>query len=1224
MNPFVHLHVHTEYSLLDGSAKVKELTSRANEMGMNALAITDHGVMFGAIDFYKAARAAGIKPILGCEVYVAPGGRKIREKSEEGNYHHLVLLAETNEGWHNLIKIVSLGFTEGFYYKPRVDIEVLRQYSKGLIALSACISGVVPAVLLGQGYDAGVKRALLYSEIFGENNFFLEIQENGIAEQNTVNKLLIKMSQETGLPLVATNDVHYINRADAEAQDILLCIQTAKTVLDENRMSMSADEFYLKSPQEMYDAFSYVPSALENTQKIADRCNVEIKFNDYHLPIFDVPNGGDPYDYLLEQCELGLLARYPDVTDLEPYRERLHFELDVIRGMGFVAYFLIVWDFIRYARENSIMVGPGRGSGAGSIVAYTLRITDIDPIPYNLLFERFLNPERVSMPDFDIDFCVERRQEVIDYVIQKYGADHVANIVTFGTMKAKAVTRDVGRALAMPYADVDRVAKMIPGDLGMSLKKALEMNPELKTAYEQEDDTKKLLDMSLRLEGLSRHAGTHAAGVIICDKPVTDYVPLNVNDGVITTQFPMGTCEEMGLLKMDFLGLRNLTVLRMAAEEVRRGKGIEVDVYTWPYGYDDPAVYELISRGQTAGVFQLESAGMTSFMRELQPQSLEDLTAGISLYRPGPMDFIPQYVEGKRNPSKIKYLHPSLKPILEATYGCIVYQEQVMQIVRDLGGFSLGRSDLIRRAMSKKNAAVMAEERRNFIHGLEEAGVPGCIKNGVDEKTGGKIFDAMDKFAAYAFNKSHAACYAAIGYQTAYMKCYYPVEFMAAMMTSVMGDSAKIASYIAECKKMNIRLLPPDVNEGYGEFSVSDGNIRFGLSAIKNVGRAAIDALVDHREKDGKYTGITDFIKRLAEADVNKRCLESLIRAGAFDSLGGKRSQYIAVYQNIQNGFAQQKKTTLTGQLSLFDMGDTEPDEAAATDELPEMGEFPKRLRLSDEKELLGIYVSGHPFAEFEETVREHTNVTSLDFATADDGEPKVKDGESVRYGGIITGKTVKYTKADNKPFCFLAVEDMYGGAEVIVFSKVYEQFGARLQNDQVLVIQGRISSREDEATKLRAQEFLFYEEMALSRAAIPRTREESSPVLSKPAPGCAAIPRTREESSLVLSKPAPGGAAEPGTHDASVPVLPKPASGGEVEVVKPSKFWIKVPKGSTAPLKSITDILSAYPGETQVMIFNETMNKKFLANSAFWVTPCDGLTRDMEGLLGAGMTKRA
>lgn len=1184
-NPFVHLHVHTEYSLLDGSAKILELTLRAKEMGMNSLAITDHGVMYGVVDFYKAAKVAGIKPVLGCEVYVAPTSRFVKERRDEGLYNHLVLLAENMEGYHNLIKLVSIGFTEGFYYKPRIDVEILRKHSKGLIALSGCLSGVVASVLLDYGYEAGKERALLYAEIFGEGNFFLELQENGVDLQNKVNKMLLRMAEETRLPLVATNDVHYIEKSDAETHDILLCIQTAKTIHDENRMRMDSDQFYLKTPQEMYAQISYAKEALENTQKIADRCNVEFKFNEYKLPVFDVPSGEDDFSYLTKQCEEGLLKRYSHIEDLAPFRERLHFELETIKKMGFVAYFLVVWDFIKYARDNSIMVGPGRGSGAGSIVAYVLKITDVDPILYNLLFERFLNPERVSMPDFDIDFCYERRQEVIDYVIEKYGADHVVNIITFGTMKARAVTRDVGRALAMPYGDVDRVAKMIPADLGMTLKKALDISPELKAAYNDEYDTRKLIDVSLRLEGLLRHASTHAAGVVICDKPVSEYVPLNLNDGVVTTQFPMGTVEELGLLKMDFLGLRTLTVLRIAAEEVKRNTGATINVHDWQYGYSDPKVYELIAKGKTSGVFQLESSGMTSFMRELQPQSLEDLTAGISLYRPGPMDFIPQYIKGKRYPSKIRYLHPTLKVILEATYGCIVYQEQVMQIVRELAGYSLGRSDLIRRAMSKKKADVMEEERRNFIHGSEKDGVPGCIKNGIPEKVANKIFDAMDKFAAYAFNKSHAACYAAIGYQTAWLKSYHPVEYMAAMMTSVMDTSTKVAGYIQECKKMGITLFPPDVNKGFAAFSVSGEHIRFGLSSIKNVGRSTVDALVEEREKNGNYKGLTDFIKRLADYDVNKRCLESLIRAGAFDSLGGKRSQYIAVYQGIQSGIAQQKKNTLSGQLSLFDMGDT-PNDTPETDELPEMGEFPKRMLLYDEKALLGIYVSGHPLAEYEETIRPHATVTSLDFGEAEllengnseavaAASANVKDGDSVKYSGIITAKSVKYTKAENKPFCLLTVEDMYGAVEVIVFSKIYEKFGSRLSEDQVLVIQGRISMREEEATKIVAQDFLFYEEMP--------------PVVS----------------SANVAKGS-------NVNTVSAAASPPPAV----------TFWLKVPKSRSVELKSITDILAAYPGETRVMIYNEAQNKKYLANKGFWVTPCDALTKAMEKLLGEGSVK--
>jgi len=1163
MQPFIHLHVHSEYSLLDGSAKIKELTTRAKEMGMDSLAITDHGAMYGVIDFYKSALDAGIKPILGCEVYVAPGSRLAKERRDEGNYH-LVLLAENEAGYRNLIKLVSLGFTEGFYYKPRVDIELLRQYSNGLIALSGCTSGVVTKVLLNQGYEKAKEQALLYNEIFGQDNFFIELQDYGPGEQREANPQLIRLSQETGIPPVVTNDVHYIQADDAKAQDILLCIQTQKTVHDQDRMSMISvsDQFYLKSPAEMYELFPYAKDALENTQKIADRCNIDIKFNDYKLPVFDVPDGKDAAGYLRELCEDGLRQRYGE--NAPTHQERLDFELGIIINMGFVDYFLIVADFIRYARDNKIMVGPGRGSGAGSIVAYVLRITDVDPIPYNLLFERFLNPERISMPDFDIDFCYERRQEVIDYVIRKYGDDHVAQIITFGTMKARAATRDVGRALAMPYADVDRIAKMIPADLGMTLAKALEISPELKKAYQEEDDTRELMDMSMRLEGVPRHSSTHAAGVVICDKPVSEYIPLNTNDGVVTTQFPMGTVEELGLLKMDFLGLRTLTVIRIAAEEVERGRGTKIDLDNWTY--DDPKVYEMISQAKTSGVFQLESGGMTSFMKELQPESLEDLTAGISLYRPGPMDFIPKYVKGKRNPAKVTYMHEKLKPILEATYGCIVYQEQVMQIVRDLAGYSLGRSDLIRRAMSKKKADVMDEERKNFIYGLEDENVPGCVKNGIPEKAASQIFDAMTDFAAYAFNKSHAACYAVVGYQTAWLKCYYPVEFMAAIMTSVMDSADKVAGYIRECKKMNITLLPPDVNEGFAAFSVSGDSIRFGLSGIKNVGRGAVDALVAEREKNGKFTGIADFIRRMSSGEVNKRCLESLIRSGAFDSLGGKRSQYVAVYANIMDGLAQTKKSTLSGQLSLFDFAPEEEAQDMQGDELPTLAEFPKRLLLHDERELLGVYISGHPLAEYESALSTRANTTTLDFLAidaSDEGEPTgrvLKDGDAIKYGGMITAKNVKYTKADNKAFCFLTVEDMYGAVEVIVFSKMYEKFGARLQVEQVVIIQGKVNSREDEATKIVAQDILFYDD---------------------------------------------------------IPDVEK-----SISAPSPQTFWIKVPKTSTAPLKSITDILTAHPGQTQVMIYNEAQNKKFLANKNFWVTISDDLIFKMEGLLGKGMVK--
>ncbi|MCL2240671.1 MAG: DNA polymerase III subunit alpha, partial [Defluviitaleaceae bacterium] len=1072
--PFAHLHVHTEYSLLDGSAKIKDLVKRAHELGMNSLAITDHGAMYGVIDFYKAAQEAGIKPVLGCEVYVAPGSRSEKVKGDWGNYLHLVLLAENEVGYHNLIKLVSIGFTEGFYYRPRVDMADIRQYSEGLIALSACLSGVVARVLLTENYANAKKVALAYDEIFGRGNFFLELGGYDDADQHRVNRELARMSEETGIPLVATNDVHYIHAEDAKAQEILLCIQTGKTMLDEDRMQFNTDQFYLKSPEEMYALFPYAHEALENTQKIADRCQVNIVFNEYKLPKFAVPADFDsPFAYLTYVCEAGLKERYGEHAPL--HKERLRYELDIIHGMGFVDYFLIVWDFIRYAREREIIIGPGRGSGAGSIVAYTLKITVIDPIAYNLLFERFLNPERISMPDFDIDFCIERRQEVIDYVVDKYGVENVSQIITFGTMAARAVTRDVGRALAMSYADVDRVAKMIPMELGITLEKALALNPELRRAFEEEADTRNLLEMALKLEGLPRHAGTHPAGVVISDRPVSDYVPLNVNDGVITTQFPMGTVEELGLLKMDFLGLRTLTVIRRAAEEVKRSKGIDIDALNWQAGYEDIKVFEMIGQGKTAGVFQLESAGMTSLMRDMQPRSLEDLTAGISLYRPGPMDYIPQYVKGKKNPAKVKYLHPSLKPILESTYGCMVYQEQVMRIVRDLAGYSMGRSDMIRRAMSKKKADVMAMERHNFIHGLEEIGVPGCVRNGIPEKTATAIFNAMEKFAAYAFPKPHGVGYAVVSYQTAWFKHYHPVEFMAATMTSIMDNTGKVAAYIHECKKLGIALLPPDINEGYGAFSVSGTAIRFGLAAIRNVGRGAVEAIVAERAAAGKFHGIADFINRLPGGEINKRCIESLIKAGAFDSLGGKRVQYMAVFPGIVSGMALAKKSTLEGQMSLFDIGDEPVTQAFHADDLPPLKELPKRQLLADEKEMLGIYVSGHPLSDYENLLRRYTKHTSLDFAAED---TQVNDGEEVKYGGLITAKSVKYTKRDGKPMCFLSVEDMYGSVEVVVFAQLYEKQGHRLQPEQVLIIQGRVSVREEEDAKIIANELLLYDDI--------------------------------------------------------------------------------------------------------------------------------------------------
>lgn len=1061
--PFTHLHVHTEYSLLDGSAKIKELVERVKELGMDSIAITDHGAMYGAIEFYKAAKEVGIKPIIGCEVYVTAGSRLTKE-GKGGGYYHLVLLAENETGYHNLIKLVSYGFIDGFYYKPRVDKELLRQYHEGIIASSACLAGEVARDVLTLSYDHAKEAALEYEEIFGKGNFFLELQNHGMAEQKRVNEALIRMSKETGIPLIATNDSHYIYKEDAVPHDILLCIQTGKTVEDEDRMRYEGGQFYVKSPEEMYDLFGHVPEALENTVKIAKRCNVEFVFHDLKLPRFDVPEGKTAPEYLRKLCYDGFAMRYPDPKP--EWKERLEYELHTIETMGYVDYFLIVWDFIKYAKDHGIIVGPGRGSAAGSMVSYCLQITTIDPLRYDLIFERFLNPERVSMPDIDVDFCYERRQEVIDYVISKYGEDHVAQIVTFGTLAARAAIKDVGRALAMPYADVDRISKMIPTELGITIKKALQMNPDLKKAYENEEDTHHLIDMSMRLEGLPRHSSTHAAGVVICREPVMEYVPLSANDGQVNTQYTMTLLEELGLLKMDFLGLRTLTVIQNAVQEVERIHGVKLDMEHLPD--NDPAVYQLISQGKTEGVFQLESGGMKQFMRELEPTCLEDLIAGISLYRPGPMDFIPKYIKGKNDKDNIQYTHPALEPILKNTYGCIVYQEQVMQIVRDLAGYSLGRSDLVRRAMSKKKASVMAEERKNFVYGIGDE-VPGCVKNGIPAEVAEKIFDEMTDFAKYAFNKSHAACYAVVGYQTAWLKAHYPVEFMAALMTSVMDNASKVSGYIEECKKMGIQLLPPDINEGFGHFSVSNGKIRFGLAAIKNIGRNAVEALVAEREKNGPFHSMTDFCNRMSDGEWNKRGIESLIKSGAVDSFGGARSQYMVVYKNILDGIGQAKKNNIAGQMNLFDLGG-ENESVAQKDELPAISEYVQRDRLAMEKEVLGIYVSGHPLAEYEKTLRRKVSHTSIDFLPVEEGEDRMQiaEGTKVAVGGMIAAKSVKYTR-NNEKMCFLSLEDLQGTMEIIVFPKVMEQCSAFLDEEAVVLVKGRANVSADGEAKVIA-----------------------------------------------------------------------------------------------------------------------------------------------------------
>lgn len=1087
MTDFTHLHVHTEYSLLDGAAKIPELIARTKELGMKSIAITDHGVMYGVINFYKEAVSQGIKPIIGCEVYVASGSRFNKENSKDNYYNHLVLLAKDNEGYKNLIKLVSYGFVEGFYYKPRIDMELLKKYHKGIIALSACLAGVVPKAVLNLGYERAKEIALEYWDIFGKDNYYLELQDHGIPEQQQVNQALLRISKETGIPLVCTNDLHYINSSDAQAHDILLCVQTKKTIYDEDRMRYEGGQYYLKSPDEMAELFSYVPQALENTMKIAESCNVTFEFNKYKLPVFDVPQGKTSLEYLQEICNKGLKERYECVT--KELTERLDYEIGIIKQMGFVDYFLIVWDFIKYAKDNDIIVGPGRGSAAGSLVAYCLRITDIDPIPYNLLFERFLNPERVSMPDIDIDFCVLRRQEVIDYVNRKYGEDHVAQIVTFGTMAARNAIRDVGRAMDLPYADVDKIAKMVPMELKITIADALEKNIELKKAYDEDETIHKLIDMSMKLEGLPRNSSTHAAGVVICDKPVMEYVPLNTNDGLITTQFTMTTCEELGLLKMDFLGLRNLTVIQNAVKQIKRRYNENVDFQGCKY--DDPKVYELISQGKTEGVFQLESAGMKSFMKELQPTNIEDIIAGISLYRPGPMDFIPKYIRGKNNKNDIQYTHPALEKILKPTYGCIVYQEQVMQIVRELAGYSLGRSDMVRRAMSKKKADVMAQERKNFIYGIEGE-VKGCLANGISEEIANKIFDEMTDFAKYAFNKSHAAAYAVVAYETAWLKCHYPLEFMAALLSSVKDNTSKVAEYIYACRKLGIENLPPDVNEGYGDFSVSNNKIRFGLSAIKSVGKSNIEALVENRKKNGNYKSLTDFVDRL-ENNINARTIESLINAGAFDSLGGKRSQYSAMYKQVYEGYNQMKKKNIAGQLNLFDVGSTA---VVKTDDLPDIEEYPKNKLLELEKEMLGVYVSGHPLDEYEGLLSRYVSNNTLDFPVESEdyeNEDKIQDNQKVVIGGVIDKINVKYTK-NNKQMAFITVEDTYGSVEVIVFPDTYTRFSRIINEERVIVVSGKASISEDQDNKVIAEGICGYNEIEAKNkilwAKIPKENE--------------------------------------------------------------------------------------------------------------------------------------
>lgn len=1071
---FTHLHVHTEYSLLDGSNKIKEYVSRVKELGMNSAAITDHGVMYGVIDFYKAARAAGIKPILGCEVYVAPGSRFDRELSHgDDRYYHLVLLAENNKGYQNLMKIVSKGFVEGYYYKPRVDMEVLETYHEGIIALSACLAGEVQRYLVRGLYEEAKETAYKYEKCFGKGNFFLELQDHGIPEQKTVNAGLMRMSEETGIELVATNDVHYTYAEDAEPHDILLCLQTGKKLSDENRMRYEGGQYFVKSEEEMRELFPYAAQAIDNTQKIADRCNVEIEFGVTKLPHFDVPEGYDSWTYLNKLCHEGLVRRYPDKH--EELLPKLDYELSVIQKMGYVDYFLIVWDFINYARTHGIPVGPGRGSAAGSLVSYTTGITNIDPIRYNLLFERFLNPERVTMPDIDIDFCYERRSEVIDYVIEKYGKDCVTQIVTFGTLAARGVIRDVGRVMDLPYNFCDTIAKNIPNELNITIDKALIMNPELRSMYESDETVKRLIDMAKRLEGLPRHTSMHAAGVVISQKAMDEYVPLSrSSDGTITTQFVMTTIEELGLLKMDFLGLRTLTVISDAVKLVEKNHGIKIDVDN--IDYDDKKVLDSIGTGKCDGIFQLESAGMKNFMKELKPQSLEDVIAGISLYRPGPMDFIPKYIKGKNEPESVTYVCKELEPILEPTYGCIVYQEQVMQIVQNLAGYTMGQADNIRRAMSKKKQYVIDAERQNFVYGNEEQGIKGCIANGISEQAANQIYDSMVDFAKYAFNKSHAAAYAVVAYQTAYLKYYYPVEFMAALMTSVIDNTRKVAEYIYSCRQMGIKVLSPDINEGEGRFLATKDGIRYGMYAIKSIGRQVIDIILAEREANGKYITLSDFLSRVAGREVNKRAVENLIKAGACDGLDGNRQQMLLVYNTLIDNLNQEKKNSLAGQMSLFDLV-SEEEKKAYEVRFPNVEEYSKEIKLGFEKEVLGIYLSGHPLEEYEEKWRKNISAVTADFMLDEETNAvKIKDNQSVVIGGIITEKTIKYTK-QNKAMAFITIEDLFGTVEVIIFPRDYEKYSRYLNEDEKVFVAGHANVEEDKNGKLICEKIYSFDD---------------------------------------------------------------------------------------------------------------------------------------------------
>ena len=1260
---FVHLHVHTEYSLLDGSSKITEIVKQAKKLGMDSLAITDHGVMYGAVDFYKACLAEGIKPIIGCEVYVAGGSRFSREEKNGARYDHLVLLAESNEGYQNLMKLVSRGFTEGYYYKPRVDFELLTQYHQGLIALSACLAGVVARPLLAQGYEEAKKTALKYADLFGPDHFYLELQDHcdHSPDQTRLNQSLLRMSKETGLPLVATNDVHYIFESDKGAHDILLCLQIGKKLTDEDRLRYVGD-YWLKSPEEMAALFPYAPEAIANTQKIADRCHIEIKFHERKIPNYPKPEGAKAEDMLSQLCMKGLKERYPGCDPQNPsydpakarYKwddlvDRLTYENSVISKMGFADYFLIVWDFINFSRKNGIRVGPGRGSAVGALTSYCLYITSVDPLRYNLIFERMLNPERVSMPDIDTDFDYRRRGEVIDYVADKYGHDCVAQIVTFGTMAARLVIRDVGRVMDMPYGEVDKIAKMVPNELKITIDLALERNPELKQIYEEDDQVHRLIDMSRRLEGLPRHTSTHAAGVLISQTSTMNYVPLCTNDGNVVTQYTMTTLEELGLLKMDFLGLRTLTVIGDTVDMVKQTEGVELDVDN--LNMDDPDVYKMIGQGKTDGVFQLESAGMTQFMRELKPQNLEDIIAGISLYRPGPMDFIPKYLAGKKDPSSITYKTPQLKHILETTYGCIVYQEQVMQIVRDLAGYTMGRSDLVRRAMSKKKADVMATERHNFVYGNEEEGVDGCVKRGIDAKVAEEIYDEMVDFAKYAFNKSHATAYAVVAYQTGWLRCHYPVEFMASMMNTYPG---RVTEYIQSLRNDKVELLPPDINESYTGFSVVCVNengrrvkkVRYGLACVKNVGTSLVDRMVAEREENGSFVSMTDFCRRMQMQDLNKRAMENMIKAGAFDSLGGSRAQYLQAYILIMDAASVWKKNMMSGQIDLFDVGagSAPADQDDRMDDLPKVEEFSPLQKLAFEKEVLGIYLTGHPLDQDRQALQKYCSNVSTDFKyvpqdTEESGidpaeqlmQPSLRDGQFVTIGGMIAEKTIKSTKT-NKLMAFLTLEDLYGTVEVLVFPNTYEDYKPLLEEDRKIFIRGRVSLEEEDDSKVIASVIAPMEDPSRLFEKGPRRQGQGGPApyAGQAAPDPNGMDLVDVSSEFMTYGNAPQGDTFSTVHyDPDMPINAKPQPG----TVRPAEaastrtgvsqkaksLWLRFSSRSDWEEKkdAVCRILANDPGYREVRIYLEKEKVRLKAPARYNTSARRDTVAGLKKLLG-------